>query len=151
MFHSNPELPPESLIKQICYPSLFQVTTKAVMHGHKYEAVAIAANEIHMKQSHKKTANCSNKRMPLFGISSIFLSNHWYCLHCPQFKKGKVKQKEKQTKETITKVEQSVITLDKVCACQARPQTSERLLEGHSVNYRDGHFFHLNCLGYLHM
>lgn len=68
---------------------------------------------------------------------------HWYCPHCgklPQFKKGKVKQKE-----TITKAEQRAITLDKVCTCQAPPQPSERLLECHSVNCQDGlFFFHIN-------
>ena len=53
VFHSNPDLPSQSLIKKICYPSLFQVTTKAVMYGRKYEAAAIAAYELHMKQNHK--------------------------------------------------------------------------------------------------
>lgn len=69
---------------------------------------------------------------------------HWYCPHCrklPQFKKGKVKQKE-----TITKAEQRAITLDKVCTCQAPPQPSERLLECHSVNCQDGLFFSYKCM-----
>ena len=53
VFHSNPDFPSQSLIKQLCYPSLFQMTTKAVMRGHKHEAAAIASYEMHMKQSHK--------------------------------------------------------------------------------------------------
>ena len=107
------------------------------------------------KNDKENTVNCSNKDCPYLAFHESCLAitgplpRTWYCPHCrklPQFKKGKVTQKE-----TITKVEQRAITLDKVCTCQARPQPSQRLLECHSVNCKDGHFFHLNCLGYKRM
>ena len=77
VFHSNPDLPLQSLIKQICYPSLFQVTTKAVTDGHKYEAAAIAAYEVHMKQSHKyfrisKRGLFVHKDLPFLLLLQIF-------------------------------------------------------------------------------
>ena len=100
------------------------------------------------KNDKENTVNCSNKDCPYLAFHESCLAitgplpRTWYCPHCrklPQFKKGKVKQKE-----AITKVEQRAITLDKVCACQAQPQPSEMLLECHSVNCQDGHFFNIN-------
>lgn len=41
--HSNPTQPLQSLIKSLCYPSLFKVTSKAVTHGKKHEASAVEA------------------------------------------------------------------------------------------------------------
>ena len=112
------------------------------------------------KNDKENTVNCSNKDSSYLAFHQSCLAitgplpRTWYCPHCrklSQFKKAKAKQKEKQTKETIIKVGQRAITLDKVCTCQARPQPSERLLECHSVNCQDGHFLHLNCLGYNRM
>ena len=41
--HSNPTQPLQSLIKSLCYPRLFKVTSKAVTHGEKHEASAVEA------------------------------------------------------------------------------------------------------------
>ena len=50
--HTNPALPSQSLIKSICYPSLFKVSTKAIEHGRKHEGDAIQAYEKYMKAHH---------------------------------------------------------------------------------------------------
>ena len=82
--HSNPDLPSQSLIKQVCYPSLFQVTTKAVMHGRKHEALAIAAYEQHMKQHHEnfRITQCGlfiNKDLPFLHATPDFLTSCSCC------------------------------------------------------------------------
>lgn len=41
--HLNPLQPSQSLIKSICYPSLFSATTKATANGIKYESEAVRA------------------------------------------------------------------------------------------------------------
>ena len=51
-FHGNLAQPPQSLIKTICYPNLFKVNTKAVMHGCKHEEDAIQAYHDEMKSTH---------------------------------------------------------------------------------------------------
>ena len=84
VFHRNPDLPWQSLIKQICYPSLYKVTTKAVMHEHKYEAAAIAAYEVHMKQSHKnvRITKCGlfvHKDLPFLHATPDFLMSCSCC------------------------------------------------------------------------
>ena len=50
--HSKPAVPSQSLIKSICYPHLFKVTTKAVIHGCKHEKDAILHYEAEMKKNH---------------------------------------------------------------------------------------------------
>lgn len=44
--------PSESLIKSICYPSLFSATAKATPRGIKYESEAIRAYTDAMKDKH---------------------------------------------------------------------------------------------------
>ena len=51
--HTNPALPSQSLIKSICYPHLFKVTTKAVLHGCQHEKDAILHYETEMKKNHR--------------------------------------------------------------------------------------------------
>ena len=43
--HSNPMQPSESLIKSLCYPHLFKVTSKAISHGKKYEKTAVETHK----------------------------------------------------------------------------------------------------------
>lgn len=47
--YSNPLQPSQSLIKSICYPSLFSATTTATAPGIKYESEAIRAYAEDMK------------------------------------------------------------------------------------------------------
>ena len=49
---TNPAQPSQSLIQSVCYPHLFKVNTKAVLHGCKHEADAIKAYEEEMKISY---------------------------------------------------------------------------------------------------
>ena len=51
-FHTNLAQPSQSLIKTICYPSLYKVDTKATRHGQKHESDAIKAYEASMKARH---------------------------------------------------------------------------------------------------
>ena len=78
--HSNPDLPSQSLIKQICHSSIFNVTTKAVMHGCKHEAAAIAAYEKHMQQHHKT--------LDLLSVDFLLTKN--CCTQCGLFVNKKI-------------------------------------------------------------
>ena len=51
--HSNPMQPSQSLIKSLCYPHLFKVTSKAITHGKKYEKTAVETYVSLMSQTHK--------------------------------------------------------------------------------------------------
>ncbi|PFX31462.1 hypothetical protein AWC38_SpisGene3676 [Stylophora pistillata] len=51
--HSNPMQPSQSLIKSLCYPHLFKVTSKAITHGKKYEKSAVESYVFLMSQTHK--------------------------------------------------------------------------------------------------
>ncbi|KAK2555743.1 hypothetical protein P5673_022310 [Acropora cervicornis] len=51
--HSNPMQPSQSLIKSLCYPHLFRVTSKAITHGKKYEKTAVETYVSLMSQTHK--------------------------------------------------------------------------------------------------
>ena len=50
--YTDPSQPSQSLIKSICYPSIFRFSTAATKHGCKHEALAIAAYEKTMKEIH---------------------------------------------------------------------------------------------------
>ena len=50
--HTDPSLPSQSLIKAICYPQLFQFSSKATSHGCAHEASAIHAYESSMAMKH---------------------------------------------------------------------------------------------------
>ena len=45
--------PSQSLIKSLCYPHLFKVTSKAISHGKKYEKTAVETYVSLMSQTHK--------------------------------------------------------------------------------------------------
>lgn len=47
--HLTPLQPSQSLIKSICYPSLFSATTNATANGIKYESEAVRAYAEEMK------------------------------------------------------------------------------------------------------
>ena len=51
--HSNPMQPSQSLIKSLCYPHLFKVTSKAISHDKKYEKTAVETYVSLMSQTHK--------------------------------------------------------------------------------------------------
>ena len=53
VFDTNLSLPSQSLIKTICYPTLYKLNTTAVKHGCKHEDAAIQAYETVMKKSQK--------------------------------------------------------------------------------------------------
>ena len=81
---SNPVQPSQSLIKQICYPSFFQATSKAILHGCKYEATAIAIYEKHMQSHHKnfKVIKCGlfvNKEFSFLHATPDFLTYYDCC------------------------------------------------------------------------
>ena len=63
VFHTNLAQPSQSLIRTICYPSLYKVNTKAVRHGQKHESDAIKAYGAAVKAKH---ANLEVKRCGLF-------------------------------------------------------------------------------------
>ena len=50
--HKDPAQPSTSLIKTICYPSIFKFSTTATECGCKHESLALKANENIMKQNH---------------------------------------------------------------------------------------------------
>lgn len=50
--HADLSGPSQSLIKAICYPSMFHFTIAATEHGYKHEAQAIAAYKKTMKEIH---------------------------------------------------------------------------------------------------
>ena len=62
-FHTNLAKPSQSLIKTICYPSLYKVNTKATKYGQKHESDAIKAYETSMKARH---VNLEVKKCGLF-------------------------------------------------------------------------------------
>lgn len=62
-FHTNLAQPSQSLIKTICYPSLYKVNTKATRYGLKYESDAIKAYGASMKSRH---VNLEVKKCRLF-------------------------------------------------------------------------------------
>ena len=62
-FHTNIAQPSQSLIKTICYPSLYIVNTKATRHGKRHESDAVNAYEAAVKTGH---VNLTVKKCGLF-------------------------------------------------------------------------------------
>ena len=89
---TNPAQPSQTLIKTICYPNLFKVNTKAVIHGCKHEADAIKAYEEEMKNSHVdfKLTQCGlvvNQEYPWIHATPDFLVSCSCCgLGCGEVK-----------------------------------------------------------------
>ena len=76
--HSHPPQPSQSLIKSICYPNIYKVNTKAVLHGFKEETNAVKAYGKVMKDMHKnfELKNCGvmiNKEHPYILAMPDFL------------------------------------------------------------------------------
>ena len=51
--HTKPAMPSQSLIKSMCYPHLFKVNSKAIIHGRRNETPAIDAYSKVMSQTHR--------------------------------------------------------------------------------------------------
>ena len=69
--HTDLSGPSQSLIKGICYPSMFHFTIAATEHGYKHEAQAIAAYKKTMKEIHAnfvviKCGTSIYKKYPFF-------------------------------------------------------------------------------------
>ena len=82
--HTNPAQPSISLVKSICYPQLFKVTTKATVYGCKNEAKAIDAYTTAMSAKHKdfKVTKCGmfiDKNRPWMHATPDFLSTCACC------------------------------------------------------------------------
>ena len=92
VFHTNLSLPSQSLIKTICYPSLYKLNTTAVKHGCKHEDSAIQACETVMKKSHtnvqvKKCGLFINQEYPFLHATPDFLTSCDCCgLGCGEVK-----------------------------------------------------------------
>ena len=74
----DPALPPQFLIKTICYPELYEFSTAATEHGRQYEESAIIAFEKVMKtqRSNFKVKRCGmiiNKDYPCLHATADFL------------------------------------------------------------------------------
>lgn len=89
---TNPAQPPQTLIKSICYPNLFKVNTKAVIHGCKHEADVIKAYGAEMVKSHVdfKLSQCGlviNQEYPWIHATPNFLVSCSCCgLGCGEVK-----------------------------------------------------------------
>ena len=82
--HTNPALPSQSLVKSICYPHVFKLSTAATEYGCKHEKEAILEFENNMKVLHKnfRTIKCGmfiNKEYPWLDATPDFLS---WCQCC---------------------------------------------------------------------
>ena len=82
--HSNPMQPSQSLIKSLCYPHLFKVTSKAITHGKKYEKTAVEKYVSLMSQTHKdfKVKYCGmivDKEQPWLHATPDFMSSCSCC------------------------------------------------------------------------
>ena len=92
VFHANLSQPSLSLIKTICYPSLYKKNTKAMRHGCKHEDAAIKAYETVMKKSHvnfqvQKCGLFINKEYPFLHATPHFLTSCDCCgLGCGEVK-----------------------------------------------------------------
>lgn len=90
--HCNLAQPPQSLIKGICYPHLFKVSTKATRHGCIHEDDAIKAYEVEMQKSHVnfQLTRCGlfiNEQHPFLHATPDFLTSCDCCgLGCGEVK-----------------------------------------------------------------
>ena len=90
--HCNLAQPPQSLIKGICYPHLFKVSTKATLHGCIHEDDAIKAYEVEMQKSHVnfQLTRCGlfiNEQHPFIHATPDFLTSCDCCgLGCGEVK-----------------------------------------------------------------
>jgi len=111
-------------------------------------------------QPDKNIITCSNSECPYkdfhiscLGLESVTLPKTWYCPHCsrlPQFKRkrGKSHAQHKNHQNAFNK---KALLCDKVCVCEVKATSNDRLLECHSQRCRNGKFFQLGCLGLKRM
>ena len=95
-------------------------------------------------------SECPHKdfHISCLGLESVTLPKKWYCPHCsrlPQFKRkrGKSHAQHKNQQNAFNK---KALLCDKVCVCEVKATSNDRLLECHSQRCRNGKFFHLGCL-----
>ena len=69
----------------------------------------------------------------------------WYCPYysrLPQFKRrGSTRTSAQPSMASI----QAAMKLDNICICKAKPSTTEKVVECHGDNYKNGKCFHLTC------
>ena len=89
VFHTNLSLPSQSLIKTICYPSLYKLNTTAVKRGCKHEDAAIQAYEAVMKNFKvKKCGLFINQEYTFLHATPDFLTSCDCCgLGCGEVKR----------------------------------------------------------------
>jgi hypothetical protein len=70
------------------------------------------------------------------------------CRLLPQFKKYKnvSNTKRKNTSDKTKQVNQAALALNSICVCNSKPEPSDKLLECHSDDCRNGKFFTSVCL-----
>ena len=76
--HTDPSQPFQSLIKAICYPNIFRLSTAATKHGCKHEDSAIKEYEKEMKKAHEnfvvtKCGTIINQEFPFLHATPDFL------------------------------------------------------------------------------
>ena len=82
--HTDPTQPFQSLIKSICYPNLFKVTTKSILHGYKQEGDAVQVYKDAMKPQHasfevKRCGTFINKEHQFLHTTPDFLCSCACC------------------------------------------------------------------------
>lgn len=96
---------------------------------------------------------CSNVDCPYgkfhktcLALDNVSIPKKWYCPHCcklSQYQKGK-KASNQKVQSTI---HQAAMKYNTICVCNGKASTIDRLVECHNTTCKNGHFFHLWCLG----
>ena len=104
-------------------------------------------------QNSNHVVSCSNVECPFgkFHVSCLSLREvptlkTWYCPHCsrlPQFKPSKKSTKGKQA----SAVTYAAMLCSTICICKTQATATDRLLECHSTDCRNGHFFSFGLFG----
>ena len=103
------------------------------------------------KVASDNTVKCSNPKCPigLFHLDCLGIESTtkvWYCPNCrslPEFRRS--------TKSTNYPATTEALKLSSICICKEKPSDKDRLLKCHSVDCKNGKFFHLACLGFKRM
>ena len=101
--------------------------------------------------------SCSNVDCPYgkfhttcLSLSEVPMLKTWYCPHCCRLAQFKQRRSSKKSKQPPA-VNQAAMLCSSICICNSNATASDRLLECHGTSCRNGHFFHLSCLGLKRM
>ena len=97
--------------------------------------------------------SCSNNNCPYqrfhpscLSLTSVAMPKTWYCPHCSRLPEFKRKRNTRRSLGPTVQSDHAAMKYESICICKAKPSPTDKLVECHAENCKNGKYFHLKCL-----